>query len=147
MSMCEIHVTTTASAQDRSPGKPRSFQKAVSSSRRGFLQGRRQQWSASHGARGSFTATVRLLLLSACQYFIWILWKHNEMVISKITSCVQVLSRQRKGSKTTSLCSRSARLLKVGRSCSRSLPEPTPEDQVPTNSPSHFSFWYFIIVR
>lgn len=41
--MCEIHVSPTALAQDRGPGKPRSFQKAVSSSRRGFLQGRRQR--------------------------------------------------------------------------------------------------------
>lgn len=40
-SVCEIYVTPTALAQDRGPGKPRSFQKATSSSRRGLLQGRR----------------------------------------------------------------------------------------------------------
>lgn len=143
----EVHVWNPRQPHSPGSGQGTRETKELSKSRKfikkRFPSGQETAWSSSHGARGSFTAAACLLCR---QYFTWLLWKHNEMVISKITSHVQALSCQRKGSKTTFLCSRSAWLLKVGLSCSGSLPEPSPEDQAPTNSPSHFSFWYFITV-
>lgn len=123
----EVHVWNPR--QPHSPGSGQCPREAKELSRshkfikKRFPSGQETAWSSSHGARGSFTATACLLCR---QYFTWLLWKHNEVVISKIMSHVQALSCQRKGSKTTFLCSRSAWLTESGSELQQELAQAKP---------------------